>query len=795
MCASAGQKITRGTQNKAEGWAPDRAMEAVPMKKASAADKRRKKAASTRATHKRRGRPSSGNSRSNNDLAYYRALSSNSPAGEYVVQDGRILYVNPALARMFGYSRSELVGQDLLILIHPDCRPAVARKLAGTAAGRRGEPLFECLGLRKDGQAIDIEVAGSFPASLRGRPAQVGGILDLTRYKQAEKQLQKLSQAVEQSPATVVITDAQANIEFVNPKFTRLTGYTFEEVLGKNPRILKSNLTPAATYEGLWTSILSGREWRGEFINRKKNGEIYWESASISAIRNAAGMITHFIAVKEDISERKRAEEALRKTEEEFRKLFSEAVEGVFRTSPDGKFIVANPAVARILGYGSAEDLIAAINDSGRQVWLNPEERQHVMQLLEEQGALWKYECQFQRKDGTPIWVSINVRKSAGPDGKAEYFHGSFEDITERRQARESLEEAHQKLARSLEVLKRRSEEVATLGEFGRLLQSCLNSEEAYRIIQSYCHKLFPYFSGGVYLTAAARNLVQIVTSWGEPGASEPSFAPDECWALRGGRMHFVAEQNMPAQCGHMPHHPELSYFCLPLMAQGEAMGILHIECQSDIEFEHSEDWEEFKKSRQELASAVAEHVALALANLQLRETLRTQSIRDPLTGLFNRRYMEESLQREVLRASRTNATIGILLLDIDHFKQYNDTFGHEAGDAVLKGIGRLLQKQVRGDDIACRFGGEEFVLIMPGALPEVAQQRAERVREAVRHLTVNFHGQTLGSITVSIGVAIYPLQGSDAESVLQCADKALYRAKESGRDQAVLATPVTEQD
>lgn len=210
-------------------------------------------------------------------------------------------------------------------------------------------------------------------------------------------------------------------------------------------------------------------------------------------------------------------------------------------------------------------------------------------------------------------------------------------------------------------------------------------------------------------------------------------------------------------------------------------------ERPADIEFEHSEDWEEFKKPHQELASAVAEHVALALVNLQLRETLRAQSIRDPLTGLVNRRYREESLQHEVLRASRNKAPIGILLLDIHQFKQYNDTFGHEAVDAVLKGIGRRLHKQFRGDDNACRFGGEEFVLIMPGALPEVAQQLAQQVHEAVRHLTVNFHGQTLG--------AIYPLQGSDAESGLQSADKPLYRARESGRDQTVLATPVSEQD
>lgn len=765
------------------------------MKNASTVDKHLKKQASARAAKKQRARPSSLDVRGSNGQVYFRALSENSPAGEYVVQDGRTLHVNLTLATMFGYSPSELIGQDPLLLIHPDDRPTVAMKLNDPASDKRRISHIECRGLCKDGQTIDIEVRGDIPIKLGGRPAAIGSMLEVTRHRQAERQLQKLSHAVEQSPVTVVITDAQGNIEFVNRKFTDLTGYTQEEVLGTNPRILKSHQNPELMYRELWETILSGREWHGELINRKKNGEFFWEAASISPIRNAAGVATHFIAIKEDISERKRAEEALRKAEEEFRRLFAEAMEGIFRVSSEGRFLLVNPAVARILGYNSAEEFMSLISDSDRQVWQTPVEWQHVVKLLEEQGSVRGYECQFRRKDGMAIWVSINARQSAGRDGKTQYYHASFEDITERREAREALEEAHRRIARSIEILKTRSEEISALGEFGSLLQSCLNTEEAYRIIKSYCHKLFPFFSGGIYLTAASRHLVQIVASWGEPGVSAPDFALDDCWALRGGRLHCVTEKNAPAQCGHMPPMPEVSYFCVPLMAQGEAMGILHIEFQADLEFVRAEDWEEFKKSSQELAGAVAEHVALALANLQLREALRIQSIRDPLTGLFNRRYMEESLEREILRASRNNQTIGVLLLDIDHFKRYNDTFGHEAGDTVLREVGRLLQRHVRGEDIACRLGGEEFVLMLPGVPLAVAGERAELLREAIRGLTVSFHGQTLGTTTVSIGVALYPQQGSDAVSLLECADKALYTAKESGRDRTVIAPAVAQQE
>ena len=725
---------------------------------------------------------------------YFRDLCENSLAGEYVLQDGHMIYVNPAFARVFGYKPLELTGRDLLIVVHPDDRPRVVEMMKNPPAGTAKALHIECRGLHKDGRIVDIQLLGGIWITLGGQPARIGSMLEITERKQAEKQLQKLSRAVEQSPATVLITDADGNIEYANPKFSHVTGYTVAEVIGRNPRILKSGLTPLPTYQELWETILSGREWHGEIINKKKNGELYWESASISPIKDGAGIITHFIAVKEDITERKKAEEGLKKAEEEYRRLFAEAVEGIFRTSPEGSFIAANPAVARILGYTSAEEFISSIPDAGRQVWEAPGEWQSIVKLLEQQGTLRGYECQFNRKDGTVIWVSLNAHRSLGPDGRTQYYQGSIEDITERRQAREALEVAHEKLERSMRVLESRSGEITTLSEFGRLLQSCLNNEEAYRVVKAYCQKLFPSFSGSVYLTSASRDLVQSVVSWGDFGVSEPTFEPVDCWALRSGHMQCVEDQGAPVQCDHMPSNTEISYLCVPLMAQGEAMGVFHIECPSHAQaaVASPEDWTAFKISRQELANAVAEHVALALANLQLRETLRSQSIRDPLTGLFNRRFMEESLEREILRAGRNNSTIGILLLDIDHFKRYNDTFGHEAGDAVLREVGALLRKQVRGEDIPCRYGGEEFLLLLPGAPAEIALHRAEQLREAVRHLNVNFHGQTLGTLTISIGVAMFPQHGTGADSLLESGDRALYTAKESGRDQVLLATPIS---
>jgi diguanylate cyclase (GGDEF)-like protein len=188
------------------------------------------------------------------------------------------------------------------------------------------------------------------------------------------------------------------------------------------------------------------------------------------------------------------------------------------------------------------------------------------------------------------------------------------------------------------------------------------------------------------------------------------------------------------------------------------------------------------------LAETVTSSISLSLGTLQLRETLRQQSIRDSLTGLFNRRYLDETLPREILRATRTGSTLGVMMVDIDHFKQLNDTHGHEAGDAVLSALGGFLQHHVRGDDIACRYGGEEFTLILPGASLDAVCDRAEQLRVGVRSLVVRCNNTQLDPIALSLGVAMWPQHGETEEVLLQAADAALYRAKQKGRNRVEIA-------
>jgi diguanylate cyclase (GGDEF)-like protein len=195
-----------------------------------------------------------------------------------------------------------------------------------------------------------------------------------------------------------------------------------------------------------------------------------------------------------------------------------------------------------------------------------------------------------------------------------------------------------------------------------------------------------------------------------------------------------------------------------------------------------------FNSDQIQFGRLFASLTALVLNNAQLREALREQSIRDPITGLYNRRYMEEVLKQQLNRVTRQLHSLGIIMIDIDHFKLFNDTHGHAAGDALLRELGQFLQSHIRGEDIACRYGGEEFTLIMPDASLEAAQQRAEYLRQGARQLRLHDAGQFHEGITLSAGVAIYPQHGRTIENVLRAADAALYRAKQEGRDRVVVA-------
>jgi len=215
--------------------------------------------------------------------------------------------------------------------------------------------------------------------------------------------------------------------------------------------------------------------------------------------------------------------------------------------------------------------------------------------------------------------------------------------------------------------------------------------------------------------------------------------------------------------------------------------GVLYLESGRTAEGKSGASSQTLCESQERIIKTLAEHLALAVANLNLREKLRLQSIRDPLTKLFNRRYMEESLERELRRSIRRGLPLAVLMIDVDQFKHFNDSFGHEAGDELLRELARLFESQLRAEDIACRYGGEEFMMILPEAPLEAARERAEQLRRAASEFQLQYRGDKLERVSVSIGVSCYPERGTSGEALLRSADQAVYRAKQEGRNRVIL--------
>jgi diguanylate cyclase (GGDEF)-like protein len=304
-------------------------------------------------------------------------------------------------------------------------------------------------------------------------------------------------------------------------------------------------------------------------------------------------------------------------------------------------------------------------------------------------------------------------------------------------------------------------------------LQICVNPPEAYEVLGGYAQRFIPGSAGAVFAIDSSRNLMGVMASWGDSlSPTQHILSPEDCCAMRGGRLHLRGELSHGLCCRHFSGSIPEAYICLPLAALGETLGILHISAPSS---------EMFTTARLAMIQQAGEYAALRLANLRLREKLHDQSIRDPLTGLYNRRFLEATLEQELHRSSRHHTGLGVIMADIDKFKLFNDSFGHTAGDIVLKEVGALLRRSVRTEDIVCRYGGEEFLIVLPDTTLESVRERAETMREAIANLELQHAGHALGKITVSLGLSFSQDGVLAPDILLRYADEALYESKRRG--------------
>ncbi|MEZ8608904.1 diguanylate cyclase [Vibrio sp. 10N.222.52.C3] len=328
------------------------------------------------------------------------------------------------------------------------------------------------------------------------------------------------------------------------------------------------------------------------------------------------------------------------------------------------------------------------------------------------------------------------------------------------------------------ERIRQRTHEIELMHRLATMLAACSNMVEAQQIVSDILPRILGQVNGSVSLMRASRNQLITQLDWGETWPGSVSFAPEECWSLRKGRAHLSNNDFHSLTCGHMHEMDNNQTLCIPLTAHGNTIGIMHLYFgQGDIKID---------PIIEQLAFSVSEHLGLALANLSLQEKLRSQALSDPLTGLFNRRFFEQKLEEHSMNSPTSEQPLSLLMLDLDHFKRFNDNFGHDAGDFVLKEISALLKQSVSEDEIACRLGGEELAVLLPHYSMQEATEFGQTLCDTVRSMHLEHKGLSLGQLGVSIGVATYPKPASDTESLVKMADNALYMAKDMGRSRVV---------
>ena len=333
------------------------------------------------------------------------------------------------------------------------------------------------------------------------------------------------------------------------------------------------------------------------------------------------------------------------------------------------------------------------------------------------------------------------------------------------------LQASNLSLEQRAEDLLQRGLEAQHLQQLMELLQSASNLQEAVKLLGPRLSRLLPGSRGALYFLNSARTMLELSGSWGLQDEVEPTFAPEDCWALRRAKEHVATAEQPELRCNHWGQSRNDWHSCSPLLAHGEVLGVISLGYQQAP-----------GKALDPLLRSVCDQLSLALANLRLRDSLRQQSIRDALTGLYNRRFLEESLQREVARSQRRGQPLAVVMLDVDHFKRFNDTYGHELGDQVLQAVAAYLQAAVRAEDVVCRFGGEEFCLLCPGLCEPDLSLRLEHLRQGVEGVSLSFQGERL-RVSASFGAAVFPEHASDGAQLLLLADQALYEAKHAGRN------------
>ncbi|MEO0989988.1 MAG: diguanylate cyclase [Pseudomonadota bacterium] len=440
----------------------------------------------------------------------------------------------------------------------------------------------------------------------------------------------------------------------------------------------------------------------------------------------------------------------------------------------DGKFEWVNPAFRRMTGYTLEE----VKGETPGRILQGPETSPRtvaeIRKAISERRPI-RTEIYNYTKAGDGYWIDLSITPVFDPKGQQTHFMAIERDITERRHLEDQAEEV--KVSEDL-----RKSERKLLAQTSEWLYAVKSIDELLLVVRRSMETMMPEASGQLYLYSNSRDTLDLAAHWGDAEVQK-HVHPDDCWALRRGRAYAFGRSQLEFPCAHVSD-PESPYFCLPIIAHGDTIGLLHLSFTGfksgagrEVTFDH------LIEQRWETALICSEQISLAIANVRLRMELKEQSIRDQLTGLWNRRWLLETAPALLTQAARNETPMSVISIDVDHFKRFNDVHGHDAGDIVLREVGRVMNSTFAQNIHPCRVGGEEFLFLCADTDETAAEEVAEAFRQEISRAVVPYAGVTLPAISVSQGIAVAPRDGKDILDLMKAADQALYAAKDRGRN------------
>jgi diguanylate cyclase (GGDEF)-like protein/PAS domain S-box-containing protein len=657
------------------------------------------------------------------------AIITNAPSGE-------ILTWNCGAKAIYGYTAAEAIGKPFSMIIAPERREQAAQ-MAVQLMSRPSQFEDDGMGLRKDGSRVHVTVTTWPIRNSAGEMTAICTIVrDVSEHHEAEENQALLALLVESSGDLIHAVNLDGTIASWNSGAERLTGYMSEEILGKNVEILVPPDFEGRVRQDLGPIQEGCAIGPFDAVIRRKDGSEVDVSLTLSPIRNSDGEVVGAAAIARNISQRKQSERALQEAEKKYRDIFEGALEGMCQATPEGRFLAANPAVARILGYDSPEELISMVRDIAEDAWVNPSERAQYLRLLEEHGFAQGFECQFKRKDGRHIWVSLNDRRVCGTDGRLLYLEGFMEDITERKRA-------EKRLAAATDALRVSEERYRTA------FQTSLDAININRIDDGRfidCNQAFLDMSGYKREEILGRTALEL-----------------GIWADARDRQTMM---NMLRQNSRV--------------------------CGLEVQLRKKDGeigWGQISVSMIEIdgVSCILSVTRDISAAKQAEEQIRSLAFYDPLTGLPNRRMLMERLRHPLAASAKGGHSQALLMIDLDHFKTLNDTLGHPCGDLMLKEVARRIVACAHEADTVCRMGNDEFVVVLE-ELSKVAEEAAAQAQAVGEKILAAIEQPCLLDnheyhSTASIGIAVFGDRQDNTDEFLQQAEIALYQAKAADRN------------